>query len=197
MLPQPAVRGIAAATASPRMYGFHATLRPPMRLATGWDEFMATAEAIARQTAPFPLPALEVACEGGFVMLRQVAPSPALHAFAESCVAVTDIHRLRAGETELARRRAAGLSAAQEAMLLRWGYPYVMAEWRLHMTLTGMIGADGARFKAAAERHFRDALPVRRLVQSLCVFTQAEDGAPMLIAERLALGGQGALQPRR
>ena len=31
------------------------------------------------------------------------------------------------------------LSEAQRAHLLRWGYPYVMDEFRFHMSLTGSL----------------------------------------------------------
>ena len=33
--PQPDIAGIAEVTAEPRLYGFHATLKPPMRLPDG------------------------------------------------------------------------------------------------------------------------------------------------------------------
>ncbi|MBV9811843.1 MAG: hypothetical protein JO326_03780, partial [Acetobacteraceae bacterium] len=46
---QPDVAGIEEATADPRLYGFHATLKPPMRLAAGtrWDALVADAERVA------------------------------------------------------------------------------------------------------------------------------------------------------
>ena len=47
LVPQPDVDGLAALTEAPRLYGLHATLRPPMRLATGWEEFIAAAHDIA------------------------------------------------------------------------------------------------------------------------------------------------------
>ena len=47
------------------------------------------------------------------------------------------------GAAELERRRKAGLSAAQEKMLLRWGYPYVLDEFRFHLTLTGRLQPEG------------------------------------------------------
>src|SRR3546814_16854276 len=55
------------------------------------------------------------------------------------CVRAFDRFRAPPSETALARRRAAGLSARQEANLQAWGYPYVMEDFRLHFTLTGRI----------------------------------------------------------
>ena len=185
--PLPALAGFTEMTAEPRHYGFHATLRPPMRLATGWDEFRAAAAEVARSTAPFELPALEVAELGGFLALRETAPCPALHALAARCVELTDRHRLPPSAAELGKRRAAGLSDVQAAMLARWGYPYVMQEWFFHMTLTRRLAAaelDAVR--PMAQAHFGGALHEPRKVTEICVFTEAH--GPCLIAERLSLG---------
>jgi uncharacterized protein YchJ len=184
---QPDVPGIAELTAEPRRYGFHATLRPPMRLATGWDEFREAAFAAARAVAPFRLPALEVADIGGFLALREAGPCPALRALADCCVTLTNKHRLAPGAEELARRRAAGLSPRQEALLQAWGYPYVMEEWFFHLTLTRRLGAgERAVVRAAAEAHFAPVLGVERWVEEIAIFTQ-RDG-DFLIAERIRLG---------
>jgi hypothetical protein len=39
---------------------------------------------------------------------------------------------------------AAGLNQSQVANLDRWGYPYLFADFRFHMTLTGKVGWIGA-----------------------------------------------------
>ncbi len=185
---QPKVAGIDGMTAAPRHYGFHATLQPPVRLATGWDEFRAAAAQAARSVAPFALPALDVAELDGFLALRETAPCPPLHNLAARCVELCDTHRLRPSAEELARRREAGLSAAQEAMLQRWGYPYVMQEWFFHMTLTRRL-LDGERdaVRRAARAHFGAALAASRRVTEICIFTEA--AGPFLIAERFPLNG--------
>ncbi len=190
-LAQPAVPGIGALTQAPRRYGFHATLRPPMRLATGWEAFLESARAVARAAEPFALPALVVADLDGFLALREAAPCPALQALAEACVRGTEAHRLAASADELARRRAAGLSPVQEALLVRWGYPYVMEAWRFHMTLSRRLeAADMARLRPAAEAHFAGALGVARLVTGIAVFTQRGE-ADFLIATRIPFGRVG------
>ena len=189
-VPQPPINGLADATAAPRLYGFHATLRPPMRLATGWEEFIAAAHAIAASAAPFDLPPLRVVETDGFLALAEAVASPALHSLAEACVRGTDTHRLQPDTAELARRRAAGLSPRQDEMLLRWGYPDVMQEWRFHMTLSGRLdSAEMRRLRPAAETHFAAALAVTRRVESITVFTQRE-GQAFLIAERIQLASR-------
>ncbi len=187
-VPQPTVDGIAEATAAARGYGFHATLRPPMRLATGWEEFLDAARAIAEGMAPFDLPRLEVADLSGFLALRETAPCPALRALADACVIGTDPHRLRANAAELAQRRAAGLTALQDEMLLKWGYPHLLDTWFFHMTLSRRLdAATMARLRPAAVAHFAPALAIPRRAASIAIFTQ-RDGTPFVLAERLPLG---------
>jgi hypothetical protein len=189
-LQQPPIPGIEEATASPRRYGFHATLRPPMQLATGWEEFMADAAALARRTAPFLMPALAVMNMDGFLALGERAPSMALRELADACVEATDRHRRRPGEAELARRRQAGLSPYEEEMLQRWGYPYVMQAWRFHVTLSRRLSEDEmSGLKARAEAHFAAALSCSRQVDEIAVFTQKDDAA-FLLAGRLRLEGR-------
>ncbi len=186
-VPQPPIAGLPELTAAPWLYGFHATLRPPMRLSTGWEEFIHAAQAVAASVAPFDLPSLEVAITDGFLALREAARSTLLQGLADSCVRGTDRHRLRPDAAELARRRAAGLSPRQDEMLLRWGYPYVLREWRFHMTLSRRLtDAERVRLLPAAEAHFAAALAVRRRVTDIAVFTQLA-GQAFRIAKRIGL----------
>ena len=73
-------------TAAPRLYGFHATLKPPMRPAHPWRMLLDDAATLAARLAPFELPPLAVADLDGFLALRETAPCPALHALADACV---------------------------------------------------------------------------------------------------------------
>lgn len=192
-LPQPPLPtglDIAEITAAPRLYGLHATLKPPFRLARPFPGAVAAAEALAARTAPFDLPPLAVRELRGFLALRETRPCPALHALADACVAALDPCRAPPTEAELARHRAAGLNPAQEGLLARWGYPYVLGEWRFHVTLTRRLtAAERAVVLPAARAHLGEAAARPRRVGSLCLFTQAGPGAPFLVAQRLALRG--------
>ena len=190
---QPELPGIEEFTADARLYGFHATLRPPMRLATGWDEFITAADGVASRTAEFDLPPLRVSVLDGFLALCLSAPSRKLHDLADACVRATDAHRLRPDAAELAKRRKGGLSVDQERLLLEWGYPHVMEHWRFHMTLSRRLTeGEVAVVLPAARRHFAPALSVQRRVCEVAVFTQAaacDAAQPFLIGNRLALSG--------
>ena len=191
-LSQPALDGISEFTAEPRMYGFHATLKPPMRLADNatWFGFVAAVRAMAATIPPFDLPPMVVADIHGFLALRETTACPPLQALADVCVEDLDAFRAPASENELAKRRKAKLSAEQDAMLLRWGYPYVFSTWFFHMTLTRRLSdAEKAVVRPAAEAWFAPALAITRRVQDICLFTQAAPGATFTLSERIALRG--------
>ncbi len=193
-LVQPPLPGIGEVTAAPRHYGFHATLKPPMRLVP--DISSAALEMAARTLAaalvPFPLPTLAVADLDGFLALCPTAASPPLRAFADAAVAGLDAFRAPPDEAELARRHRADLSTQQARMLTRWGYPDVFDTWRFHMTLTRRLGgAERGAWQAAAEAHFAAALAQPRRVETLALFTQSSAAAPFRLAARLRLGAKG------
>ena len=195
VVPQPEIPSIAELTAEPRLYGFHATLKPPMRLAQGrqWSDVLQATQELARHAAPFELPNLAVSDVHGFLALRETQPSTPLQALADACVAQLDPLRALPSETELSRRRRAELTPRQEAMLQRWGYPYVFDTWFFHMTLTRRLSeAEKQRVQPLAEQHFAHAIAVPRRVLDVCLFIQPQPGAPFVIAERLELRGSSA-----
>lgn len=91
-------------------------------------------------------------------------------------------------EAELARRRRSKLSARQEAHLTRYGYPYVLDQFRFHLTLTGAIedgGPIAEALKARTEAFTRDPFEIREL----CLFGEHEDGR-FRIVERFPLSAK-------
>ena len=189
-LTQPDVPDIHAITADARQYGFHCTLKPPMRLLTAYDAFAEDVAALARQLPAFDMPPLHVADLSGFVAVREAAPCLKLRLLADACVAGLDRHRAPPPEAELARRRANGLSPSQEANLQRWGYPGVFDDWRFHMTLTcRLTPPERATYLMAAQAHLDAALAHPRRMDSICIFTQPADGQPFILAERFPLRG--------
>jgi hypothetical protein len=189
---QPDLPDMPGITADAARYGFHATLKPPMRLRGGisWEALRRTVAEVAAGIAPFDLPRLEVADMYGFLALREAEACPALQALADACVAGPDGLREPPDQAELARRRRKPLPPAQEAMLTRWGYPYVFSTWFFHMTLTRRLTpAEHARYRPAAEAHFAAALALPRQVADICIFLQSEAGGAFSLAERFPLRG--------
>ena len=91
-LPQPDIPGIFEATADPRRYGFHATLKPPFSITPGatWDGVVAATETLAASAAPFALPRLSVVDVHGYLALRETEPCPELHVLADHAVCALD-----------------------------------------------------------------------------------------------------------
>jgi hypothetical protein len=136
----------------------------------------------------FALPPLAVENMDGFLALREQAPSPDLQALADSAVATLDGFREQPEAAELARRRRHGLTDAEDAMLERWGYPYVFQLWRFHITLSRRLDeAEMRKARPLAEAYFAEPLARSRRVSSLAVFTQRAAGQPFLIAQRFPL----------
>ena len=194
-LPQPEIAGLPAErvhalTASPRRYGLHATLKPPFSLVEGTSPamLMDAIGSLASQLQPFTLPALNVAPLSDFIALRTSGATDALQALADRCVAELDRFRRRAGADEIAKRRAQGLTAAQEAFLERYGYPYVMSEWRFHMTLSERVfGTERALLLRWLERYFETALSVPIRCDDICLFVQPSMRDPFLLHSRFTL----------
>jgi hypothetical protein len=163
-----------------------------MRLKSGcrWHDVLSAARSLAGSTAPFDLPPLSVQDLFGFLALRETAPSAPLQALADACVERLDCFRASPSDAELARRRRANLTPRQDAMLVRWGYPYVFDAWFFHLTLTRRLSAAEKQvFRPAAEDWFARAIATPRRVGDICLFVQPAPGAPFVIRQRLTLRG--------
>lgn len=179
-------------TAEPRRYGFHATLKPPFALAEGYDEerLMTQAERFAARQRAFDLPALSLTALGSFLALTPTQHSAPLHKLADDCVGAFDDLRRPASETELARRRGNGLTARQDTLLRRWGYPYVFDEYRFHMTLTGKLSPEErTAVEPPLRRQVLPLLSQPRRVDQIAVFVEEKPGAPFKVRARFPLSG--------
>jgi putative phosphonate metabolism protein len=181
---QPALAGIAThrlaeITAEPRRYGFHATLKPPFSLApgrTGTGLATALAAFAARQEAVLA-PPLALAAISGFWALVPSLPCPPLARLAAACVRHFDPFRAPPAEGELTRRRRAGLSPAQETLLAEWGYPYVMDEFRFHLTLSERLAGDEAsRIGAILSERVAPLCRAPLTIDALALFHQPSRG---------------------
>lgn len=195
-LAQPTVPGLgatefAALTSAPRRYGWHATLKAPFTLAAGMPHsaLRATLHTLSGSLSSFAMPDLRVALLGDFLALVPHRDAQALQAVAAACV--TQLQPLAAplSEAELHRRRQAPLTPAQDQLLVRWGYPFVMDHFRFHCSLTGSLQCHGptqiASVRSAAERMFHN-LPASRF-ETLALFAQSAPGADFRLVEHFRL----------
>ena len=172
---------IDAMTASARRYGFHATLKPPFRLAEDRtaEELDAAVARFAAGRAAAVIPRLTLARLDGFFALVPGALAPGLHALADDAVRAFDDFRAPATEAELARRHHASLTRRQRELLSLWGYPYVLDEFRFHLTLTDRIPQEQRpKVERVLSDWFAPLLEADVPLDALAVFTEAEPGAP-------------------
>ncbi len=183
---------LAAATADPRHYGFHGTLKPPFALAPGrtFEELLAAAAAFARTRPGFAIERLELRVISGFIALVPQTKTSALDALAADCVREFDRFRAPADAAELAKRRSAPLTPRQDELLVRWGYPYVMEEFRFHLTLTGRLAEPALGTMLRALQPLTAPLcaaPVA--VRDIVIFQQPGRTAPFKVLARCPLAG--------
>ena len=182
---------LAELTAAPRRYGFHATLRAPFHPADGVTraDVAQRVDRLAAAHAPVDV-ALALRTIAGFAALVPAEPTPGLEAIAAACVTELDDLRRAPAPDDLARRRRTGLTPRQDELLVRWGYPYVLDELRLHLTLTRRLDDDERdRVLAAARRWFACVERTPLAVRDLCVFAQPDPGAPFTVVHRAPLRG--------
>jgi putative phosphonate metabolism protein len=186
-LAQPEVAGIGpqelqTITAEPRRYGFHATLKAPFHLSAGHREadLVARLGRLAQMLEPVALGPLQLATLGNFVALVPEAPPAGLQSLAAACVTGLDDLRAPLSDTDLARRRNAGLDAREAELLALHGYPHVLERFRFHMTLTGAVDAATAQrvCQALASQPARLNAEAPPVLDRLCLFVEQNPGAP-------------------
>ncbi|MDX1737672.1 MAG: DUF1045 domain-containing protein, partial [Alphaproteobacteria bacterium] len=125
---------------------------------------------------------------GHFLALIPQQPSLLLNELANSLVRDLDPFRLPASTTELALRRQKGLSPRQDELLQSWGYPYVLDEFRFHLTLTNHLPEQELTIiKQELDRYF-DEKPLPDLkISDICLFGDPGDGKEFDLLERFEL----------
>jgi putative phosphonate metabolism protein len=175
---------IDAMTVDARRYGFHATFKAPFQLAEG-RTVAELDRAVARFAAARPgvlVPRLCLARLGGFFALVPGTGSAELQALANEVVTGFDCFRAPATEAEIARRNPAALTPRQRELLEAWGYPYVLDEFRFHMTLTDRIPeARRTEVERTLDGWFGPLLGAPLRIDALAVFTEAAPGAPFTL----------------
>ena len=167
--------------ASPRRYGFHATLKAPFRLAN-----RCAAAALHRSTrrlvAGFEAvsaPPLRVLAMGRFLVLMPLGPCPAVDRLAARLTVALD--PFRAPDIRQTRR----LSPRQRRNQRNWGYPWVLDDSAFHLTLAGpFAGPPDAAWLAAAQAHFAPLRQTPVVIDAVSLCHQ-RDGADFREVARL------------
>ena len=173
-------------TKSPRRYGFHATLKPPFAISTGLTVggLQDTLKNFGLATKPVSIGELKLRRIGSFLALTPKEQSPAIAQFAASCVEKFEPFRAPLSAESRKKRLQAGLSDRQTELLDRWGYPYVMEEFRMHLTLSDSLNDQVAPDILHAAKHwFEPILHQEHMLDRICLYKEPSNGAPF---ERIA-----------
>ena len=177
-------------TRAPRRYGFHATLKPPFGLAEGCSaEALETmARTLAGGLRRVTIPRLAVGTIGNFIALLPGGAESELSAIAAACVRALDAFRAPPDGAALDRNASGTLTARQRALASEWGYPYLLDEYRFHMTLTGPLAEEQRDETAALLRDwFAPALDGPVTVDTLSLLHQPDPAAPFRVEARFPL----------
>lgn len=180
-------------TDDPRKYGFHATLKAPMSLAAGKDEAGLTAACVSFAATPRDLPLIEPVVDSisGFIAIIAAKPSPELQRLAADCVTAFDPFRAPLTQAYRERRNPSRLTERQRDHLDTWGYPYVMEEFRFHMTLTGRLETPRREQVVALLRNRFAALKLATLrIDRFALFRQDDAKARFRIIGHWPLRGR-------
>ncbi|MCY4316783.1 MAG: DUF1045 domain-containing protein [Roseovarius sp.] len=178
-------------TKTPRKYGLHATVMPPFRLASGHEEseIEAALEEFCFKHGPVAIDRLKTMRMGRFLALVPHERNNRLNSLAAAAVEGFDAFRAPPAESEILKRGSGGLSANQRKMLELWGYPYVMDEFRFHITLTSKLPEfQIERIGNAIEPLFESRLPQPFEIDALSLTGESLDDRFHLI-RRCKLSG--------
>jgi hypothetical protein len=175
--------------AEPFYYGFHGTIKPPFYLKDGTtiEQIINTMHRLSRRLQKFTLAPLAVTSLADFFCLQPTVPCAKLSYLAEETVKALDEFRRPPDAIELKKRYSATLTSRQKQLLQTWGYPYLMEEFRFHLTLTGKIG-DARERKIVEEELKKRFEPYLQDVPfcSLALFIE-EDKKPLRLLQLFPL----------
>jgi hypothetical protein len=143
---------------------------------------------LAEQLSAVEVGPLTLKIIGDFMALCPTGDLTALNVLAASCVKELDNFRLPLSQEELEYRRRKTLSDRQEENLLSWGYPYILDDFRFHLTLTDIL--DESEKEPLVEILERETEDLRRppfILDQLCLFGDPGNGSPFRLIRRFSL----------
>lgn len=183
---------LAVLTAEPRQYGFHATLKPPFRLAEGATlaDLRRSLAAFCRGRGPSVIASLTLARLGSFFALVPGGDTPGLSGLASDAVRSFEPFRAPLTAAEVARRRPERLTERQREYLAAWGYPYVFDEFRFHLTLTGPVPeAEWDSVESRLRSRFAPFIGRPLAVDTICIFVQPQPPGDFVVDTAISLPG--------
>jgi len=178
-------------TDRPRKYGFHATVKPPFSLASNstQGDLQDAFQTFCASVSPATGSTLKISRLGRFLAMTQDVQSNEVTELAASTVSHFDKFRAPLSDQDIAKRHQRRLTPEQDALMLRWGYPYVMQEFKFHMTLTGPLQNDEIdAIEHDANTRFREFLGQPLKIASLALLGEDSESGRFHVVDKLSLG---------
>ena len=177
-------------TDRPRKYGFHATVKPPFSLASNstQGDLQDAFQTFCASVSPATGSTLKISRLGRFLAMTQDVQSNEVTELAASTVTHFDKFRAPLSDQDIAKRRQRRLTPQQDALMLRWGYPYVMQEFKFHMTLTGPLpNHEIDSIEQRANTRFQEFIGQSLNIASLALLGEDRDSGRFHVIEKLSL----------
>ncbi len=177
-------------TETPRHYGFHGTLKAPFRLEANQslDDLKDQLACFATRRYSFTLGKLGLTRINNFLALCPTENTTRVDQLATQCVMGFEAFRAPLTNIERKRRYQSQLTTHQKLMVEFWGYPFVLSEFRFHMTLTGELSdydlEQTIPSLTAALSSINDT-PTE--IRSICLLGEPRNGAPFELIARFPL----------
>ena len=178
-------------TDRPRKYGFHATVKPPFSLASNstQGDLQDAFQTFCASVSPATGSTLKISRLGRFLAMTQDVQSNEVTELAASTVSHFDKFRAPLSDQDIAKRRQRRLTPQQDALMLRWGYPYVMQEFKFHMTLTGPLAPKEIdAIEHDANTRFQEFIGQPLKIASLALLGEDSDSGRFHVVDKLSLG---------
>jgi putative phosphonate metabolism protein len=178
-------------TDRPRKYGFHATVKPPFSLASNstQGDLQDAFQTFCATVSPATGGTLKISRLGRFLAMTQDVQSNEMTELAASTVSHFDKFRAPLSDNDIEKRRQRRLTPQQHALMLRWGYPYVMQEFKFHMTLTGPLAPNEIdAIEHDANTRFQEFIGQPLKIASLALLGEDSDSGRFHVVDKLSLG---------
>ena len=124
-----------------KKYGFHGTLIPPFKLNKNYstNTLFKKTEEIAKKFKKFKLYKFKLKKINNFYAFVQNKKNNNINKLSNRLVRELFKFRSPLTKKEIDRRNPSKLSKFQLNILYKWGYPYLMSEFKFHMTLASEV----------------------------------------------------------
>jgi putative phosphonate metabolism protein len=183
---------LALITEQPRRYGFHATIVAPFALNEQSEADLAEELLVfSRARAPVSVGALVISTISRFVALVPAVEPRGISELADDCLRAFDRYRAPLSQSDRDRRSLGGaLTSHQLSLMDRWGYPYVLDEFRFHMTLAGPLPEHRMdAVKASLSHAYEELAHTNHEIDALSLMRQDDRDQPFKVIDRCRLCG--------